>query len=212
VPLAVDRVVLAREYAANCYLVRADEGSQELAVIDPGGDPAPLLAELDRLGLTVGGILVTHADVDHIGGVAELAAGTGAAVWAPAGEADQLRTGRTRGFLTVAPHEPEHEVQDGDTVPVAGISFEVVGIPGHSADHVAFCADHSIFGGDLLFAGSVGRVDLEGGDWETLLASVARLLERFGPDAIVYPGHGEPTTLGRELASNPFLGELRAAH
>jgi glyoxylase-like metal-dependent hydrolase (beta-lactamase superfamily II) len=211
VPLAVERIVLAREYAANCYLVGSDESSRELAVVDPGGDPAALLAALQRDRLTVGGILVTHADVDHVGGVAELAVGTGAAVFVPAGEADYLRTGRTRGSMTVAPHDPEHEVRDGDTVSVAGIPFEVVGIPGHSVDHVAFCADHSIFGGDLLFAGSVGRVDLEGGDWETLLASVARLLDRFGTDAVVYPGHGEPTTLGRELATNPFLGELRAA-
>ena len=84
------------------------------------------------------------------------------------------------------------------------------GVPGHSAGHVAFCADGKIFSGDLLFEGSVGRVDLPGGDWETLLASIKRLVDRYGPDAVVYPGHGEPTTLGRELATNPFLGELRA--
>lgn len=209
--LAVDRVVLSREYAANCYLVRASEDVQELAVVDPGGDPAPLLEELQWKGLKVAGILVTHADIDHIGGVAALVGASRAEVWAPADEADHLRTGRTRGFMTVAPHDPEHEVRDGDRVSLAGVDFEVVGIPGHSADHVAFCAGSAIFSGDLLFAGSVGRVDLEGGDWETLLASVARLLDRFGPDAVVYPGHGEPTTLGRELASNPFLGELRAA-
>jgi len=210
-PLAVERVVLAREYAANCYLVRASGEARELAVVDPGGDPAPLVSELERLGLTVAGILVTHADVDHIGGVAALAAATGAEVWAPAGEADHLRTGRTRGFMTVDPYDLEHEVRDGDAVSVAGITYDVVGVPGHSADHVAFCAEGTIFSGDLLFAGSVGRVDLEGGDWDTLLASVSRLLDRFGPDAVVYPGHGEPTTLGRELATNPFLGDLRAA-
>ena len=107
-------------------------------------------------------------------------------------------------------HEPEHEVDDGDTVEVAGMSFEVAGVPGHSAGHVAFCADGKIFSGDVLFEGSVGRVDLAGGDWETLLASIKRLIDRYGPDAVVYPGHGDPTTLGRELATNPFLGELRA--
>ena len=107
------------------------------------------------------------------------------------------------------PHEPEHDVEDGDRITVAGIEFEVAGVPGHSSGHVAFDADGALFSGDLLFEGSVGRVDLEGGDWSTLLASITRLLERSGPDTVVYSGHGEPTTLGRELATNPFLAELR---
>jgi glyoxylase-like metal-dependent hydrolase (beta-lactamase superfamily II) len=96
-------------------------------------------------------------------------------------------------------------------ISVGGIELEVVGIPGHSADHVAFAADGAIFSGDLVFEGSVGRVDLPGGDWETLLASIRRLVERYGPDAVVYPGHGAPTTLGREVETNPFLGELRGS-
>ncbi len=210
-PIAVERVVLNREFGSNCYVVREAEGAARAAVVDPGGDAGPLLAELERLGTGVGGILVTHADIDHVAGVAELAAATGAEVWAPAGEAEALRSGRVRGGFPVAAHEPEHEVAGGDTIVVAGIDFEVAAVPGHSIDHVAFCADGSLFSGDLLFAGSVGRVDFPGGDWATLLESVQRLLDRFGPGATVYPGHGEPTTLGRELDTNPFLGELRPA-
>src|SRR5262249_41166041 len=156
------------------------------------------------------GILVTHTDVDHIGGVAALADGTGAEVWAPAGEVEALRTGETRGGMRVAPHDPAHTVSGGDEIAVAGITFEVVDIPGHSSGHVAFHAGGELFAGDLLFENSIGRYDLPGGDWETLLESVRTLLERFPPDTIVYPGHGRPTTLGRELASNPFLRELRA--
>ena len=95
-------------------------------------------------------------------------------------------------------------------ITVAGIAFEVVDVPGHSSGHVAFHHDGELFSGDLLFAGSVGRVDLEGGDWETLLASVRALLDRFPPETVVYPGHGQPTTLGRELQTNPFLHELRS--
>ncbi len=91
-----------------------------------------------------------------------------------------------------------------------GIDFEVVDVPGHSSGHVAFHAEGCLFSGDLLFANSVGRVDLPGGDWDTLLASVRTLLERFPPETVVYPGHGPATTLGAELASNPFLAELRA--
>ncbi len=209
--IVVDRVILNPQYASNCYVVRASSEASEAAVVDPGGEPAALLAELDRLGALAAGILVTHADVDHIEGVAEVARKTGAESWVPAGEAEDLRQGSPRGGYRVEPHEPDHIVADGDTVSVAGSEFDVIGIPGHSRDHVAFVAEGAVFSGDLLFAGSVGRVDFPGGDWEALLTSVKRLLDRCGPDAVVYSGHGEPTTLGRELQTNPFLGELRVA-
>ena len=111
--------------------------------------------------------------------------------------------------MRVAPHDPAHTVTGGDEITVAGIGFEVVDIPGHSRGHVAFHHDGELFSGDLLFAGSIGRFDLRGGDWDTLLASVRMLMERFPAETVVYPGHGEPTTLGRELQSNPFLRELR---
>lgn len=208
-PLAVDTFVMG-PYASNCYVVRSERGAHEAAVIDPGDDPTPLRLELARLGATTGGILVTHADVDHIGGVAALADGTGAEVWAPEGEADALRNGETRGGMRVAPHDPAHTVAGGDEITVAGIAFDVVDTPGHSAGHVAFHHEGELFSGDLLFAGSIGRFDLRGGDWDTLLASVRMLMERFPAETVVYPGHGEPTTLGRELQSNPFLRELRA--
>ncbi|MGZ4291547.1 MAG: MBL fold metallo-hydrolase [Gaiellaceae bacterium] len=207
-PLAVDSFVMG-PFQSNCYVVRLERGAAEAAVVDPGDDPTPLRLELARLGATTGGILVTHADVDHIGGVAALAEGTGAEVWAPAGEVDAMRDGRTRGGLRVEPHDPAHTVTGGDEITVAGIAFEVVDVPGHSAGHVAFYADGQLFSGDLLFAGSVGRVDLEGGDWETLLGSVRALLDRFPADTVVHPGHGPATTLGRELETNPFLRELR---
>src|SRR5262249_27742306 len=161
-----------------------------------------------RAGATLGAILVTHTDIDHISGVAALHTATGAEVWVPAGEADALRTGATRAGGGVPPHDPEHLVADGGTVQAARLELEAAGIPGHSADHVAYCVDGALFSGDLLFESSVGRVDLPGGDWATLLDSIRRLLDRYGPDAVVYPGHGEATTLGRELESNPFLGEL----
>jgi glyoxylase-like metal-dependent hydrolase (beta-lactamase superfamily II) len=199
--------VLNPQYGQNCYVVRSSEQAAEAVVVDPGGDPAPLL----ELGASVAAILVTHTDIDHVLGVADLHRATGAEVWVPAGEADVLRTGAARAGGGVPPHDPEHLVADGDVVRAAGLELDVVGIPGHSADHVAYCVEGALFSGDLLFASSVGRVDLPGGDWGTLIASIKRLLERFGPDAVVYPGHGDPTTLGRELESNPFLGELRAA-
>ena len=208
-PIVVDRIVLNPQYGSNCYVLRAADGAAEAAIVDPGGEPGPLREALNRMGAAAGGILITHCDVDHVTGVAGLAAGTGAEVWAPAGEADALRRGETRGGMQVDAHEPEHVVEGGERLTVAGIDFEVVAVPGHSAGHVAFCVEDMVFSGDLLFAGSVGRVDFPGGDWEALLDSIRGLIERFGPDAVVHPGHGGPTTLGRELETNPFLGELR---
>jgi glyoxylase-like metal-dependent hydrolase (beta-lactamase superfamily II) len=211
VPPVVDRYPLG-PYQANCYVIRADRGATEAAVVDPGAEPAQLRLELARTGASCAGILITHTDVDHIGGVAELAEGTGAEVWCPKDEADVLRDPmsllRAGG---VQPHEPEHVVEDGDEIELAGVAFEVIAVPGHSSGHVAYATDGMLFSGDVLFAGSVGRVDLPGGDWETLLASIRRLVERFPPEAIVYSGHGPPTTLGAELDHNPFLAELRAA-
>ena len=207
--LVVDSFVLG-PFQSNCYVVRSERGAPEAAVIDPGDDPSPLRLELAGMGAKTGGILITHADVDHIGGVAALADGTGAEVWAPEGEVEDLRAGETRGGMRVAPHDPAHTVTGGDEITVAGITFEVVDIPGHSRGHVAFHHDGELFAGDLLFAGSIGRYDLPGGDWETLLDSVRSLLDRFPHETVVYPGHGPKTTLARELASNPFLAELRA--
>jgi hydroxyacylglutathione hydrolase len=207
--LVVDSFVMG-PFQSNCYVVRSERGAADAVVIDPGDDPTPLRLELAGLGARTAAILVTHADVDHIGGVAALAGGTGVEVWAPSGEVDALKSGETRGGMRVAPHDPEHMVAGGDEVAVAGITFDVVDVPGHSAGHVAFHADGHLFSGDLLFAGSVGRVDLPGGDWETLLASVRSLLDRFPGDTVVHPGHGPATTLERELQTNPFLRDLRA--
>lgn len=208
-PLAIARYPLG-PYQANCYVVRADRSAPAAVVIDPGAQAADLRLELARIGARCGGILVTHTDLDHIGAVAELAEGTGAEVWCPAAEAEFLRdpttamrAGGGRGWA------PEHLVTGGDTVEVAGLSFEVIDVPGHSSGHVAYYADGCLFSGDVLFAGSVGRVDLAGGDWDTLLASIRTLLDRFPADTIVYSGHGRETTLGAERAKNPFLAELR---
>jgi hydroxyacylglutathione hydrolase len=208
-PLVVDSFVMG-PYKSNCYVVRSERGAAEAAVIDPGDDPTPLRLELARMGSRTAGILVTHTDIDHVAGVAALAEGTGADVWAPTGEVEALRAGESRGGLRVAPHDPAHTVSGGDELTVAGIPFEVVDVPGHSAAHIAFHSDGHLFSGDLLFAGSVGRVDLPGGDWETLLASVRALVDRFPGGTAVHPGHGPATTLEHELRTNPFLRELRA--
>jgi len=198
-------------FRSNCYVVRAERGAPDAVVIDPGDDPAPLRIEIAVMHTRPVRILITHTDVDHVGGVAALAAATGADVWAPAAEVEALRAGETRGGMRVPPHDPAHVVSGGDEIAVAGLTFDVVDVPGHSHGHIAFHAAGQLFSGDLLFAGSVGRTDLPGGDWATLVESVRSLLDRFPADTVVHPGHGPSTTLGRELASNPFLSELRGS-
>jgi len=210
VSIVVETIPSGPPFGSNCYLLRGGPDATEAVVVDPGGEARPLLARLEQERLRLVAILVTHADIDHVAAVAELAEATAAPVYVPAGEADELRSGSLRGGFAVAAHGSPHELADGDRLELGGLGFDVIAVPGHSRDHVAFASDGNVFSGDLVFAGSVGRSDLPGGDHTTLLASVARLLARCGPDTTVYPGHGEPTTLGRELASNPFLGPLRA--
>jgi hydroxyacylglutathione hydrolase len=211
VDLAVDRYELG-PFRTNCYVVRADRNATEAAVVDPGSDASALGLELARLKTSCAAILVTHGHFDHLGAVADLAEATGAPVYMPNGERDRLEryTEFAPAELPGRAYTPDTLLEGGETIDVAGISFDCVSIPGHSPAHVGFYTEGHLFSGDLLFAGSVGRVDLPGGDWDTLLASVRMLADRFPPDTIVYPGHGGTTTLGDELARNPFLAELRA--
>jgi hydroxyacylglutathione hydrolase len=212
VALVVDTYPLG-PIQTNCYVVRTERGAREAVVVDPGADAAQLRLELAQMNARCAAILITHGHYDHLGGVADLAEGTAAPVYMPDGERmllEQYRDYAPAAFPGRA-YTPDHLLHGGENVTVAGIDFEVVAIPGHSPAHIAYHADCSLFSGDLLFAGSVGRVDIPGADWDTLLASVRTLADRYEPDTVIYPGHGGPTTLGRELERNPFLAELRAA-
>jgi hydroxyacylglutathione hydrolase len=213
VTLVVDRRELG-PMGTNCYVVRASPSAPDAVVIDPGGDAADLQGELARAGARCAGILVTHCHWDHLGGVADLAERTGAQVWMSAAEAPVLADPDSfYGGLGVhiRPWSPEHPLAGDEQFELAGIDWQTLLVPGHSPAHLAFAADGALFSGDVLFAGSVGRVDLPGGDWDTLLESIRMLTERYGPETLVYSGHGPPTTLGEELERNPFLAELRAA-
>jgi hydroxyacylglutathione hydrolase len=211
VSLVVDRHELG-PVATNCYVVRTEPGAPEAAVVDPGGDAIRLRAELGALGAECGGILITHSHWDHLGAVADLAEGTGASVYMPAVEAPVLaQPGAFFPEVSIRPYQADVLVEGGETVDVAGISFETVSVPGHSPGHVAYYAEGALFSGDVLFAGSVGRTDIPFGDWDALVDSIRALIDRYAPETVVYPGHGPETTLGAELARNPFLAELRAS-
>jgi hydroxyacylglutathione hydrolase len=209
--LAVDQLSLG-QIGTNCYLVRAERGAAQAIVIDPGADAPEIRLELARSGAACGAILLTHSHFDHFGALADLAEGTGAPVWLPEGELDVFR--RPNAFfpgIPIRPYTGEATLlSGGETVDAAGISFQVRHVPGHSPGHVSYYADGCLFSGDVLFSGSVGRTDLPFGDWDTLLESIRSLAEAYPPETAVYSGHGPQTTLGDELARNPFLAELRA--
>jgi hydroxyacylglutathione hydrolase len=197
----------------NCYVVRATAESRKAVVIDPGGDADGLRSNLESLGATCAGILITHGHWDHLGGVADLAEATGAPVHMAAEERVALE--RINDFtppeLTLHPYSPDVLLSGDETLELAGIVFETLRVPGHSPAHLAYYSEGCLFSGDVLFAGSVGRTDLPFGSWETLVESIRMLAERFPPETVVYSGHGPETTLGAELARNPFLTELRAS-
>ena len=196
----------------NCYVVRTDATASEAAVVDPSGDTTDLRLTLARLGTRCAGILVTHGHWDHLLGVADLAEGTEAKVYMADGERFLLETPPpvTPPGVTLRPYTPDVLLAGGETIALAGIDFEVLVVPGHSPAHLAYHSDGCLFSGDVLFAGSVGRTDFPGSDWETLLSSIRMLVDTLPADTVVYPGHGPITTLGDELARNPFLTELRA--
>jgi hydroxyacylglutathione hydrolase len=198
----------------NCFIVR-EPGSGTAIVVDPGDEPERLLQALRDLDVqAVEAILDTHTLFDHVGAVAPVAAATRAPVYCPALETQVLANIMDfvpwPGFGPFESYEADHTVEGGETLELAGLSFEVIFTPGHSPGHVTYGlpAQEAIFSGDVLFQGSVGRVDLPGGDWPTLLRSIETLVDRFPEETTVYPGHMGLTTLGRERATNPFLREL----
>jgi hydroxyacylglutathione hydrolase len=197
----------------NCYLFRRD-GSDRALIVDPGEEAPRLLEAIHQLGVSVDGILITHTHFDHIGAVAPVAEATGAEVWVPEVEKGVLADINSYvpwpEFGPFESYEAEHTLEGGDRLELAGFEIDVLATPGHSPGHVTFSLpdERAVFSGDVLFQGSVGRTDLPGGDWPTLLDSIRSLVEALPGETTVYPGHMGVTTLGAERASNPFLAEL----
>jgi glyoxylase-like metal-dependent hydrolase (beta-lactamase superfamily II) len=198
----------------NCFVVRAKD-SASAVIVDPGEEAERLLGALEALGIEkLEAILLTHTHFDHIGAVAPVARATGAPVWCPERETQVLANIMDYvprpGFGPFESYHADHTVAGGETLELAGLTFDVHFTPGHSPGHVSYAVRDAdaLFSGDVLFQGSVGRVDLPGGDWPTLLRSIESLMSALPGETTVYPGHMGITTLARERATNPFLQEL----
>jgi hydroxyacylglutathione hydrolase len=199
--------------AENCYVFRRD-GADRALIVDPGEEAERILGAVDQLGLGVDAILLTHTHFDHVGAVAPVAKATGAPVYCPEIEvpvlADIMSFVPWPGFGPYESYDADETVAGGERLELAGMEIDVIFTPGHSPGHVTYSIadERALFSGDVLFQASVGRTDLPGGDWPTLLESIRGLVEDFEEETTVYPGHMGITTLGAERASNPFLAEL----
>ena len=207
------RSLTVGQVAENCYVLRRD-GSNRGLVVDPGEEPDRILATIEEMGIGIDAILLTHCHFDHIGAVTPVARATGAPVYCPEVEvpvlADIMAFIPWPGFGPYESYDADETLAGGEKLELAGMDVDVIFTPGHSPGHVTYSVadERALFSGDVLFQGSVGRTDLPGGDWATLLESIRGLVDGFPEQTTVYPGHMGITTLGAERASNPFLAEL----
>ena len=193
------------DYQTNCYIVR-EENSQSCAVIDPGFEPERVLQFLQENGLQVDAVLLTHGHFDHVGAVEKIVAATGCELWMSQSDWSQKNTPQTLFFYPLANCDftQVNFCEEGEQIKAGGTVFTVLETPGHTWGSVCYRCEDAIFSGDTLFAGSCGRTDLPGGDWNTIRQSLERLAALEGNDT-VYPGHGESTTLERERIYNPYM-------
>ncbi|HLB10912.1 MAG TPA: MBL fold metallo-hydrolase [Gemmatimonadaceae bacterium] len=191
----------------NCYLV-IDEATNRAVLIDPGDEPERILDALHESGATLEGVWLTHAHFDHVGGLAGVLRAHPVPVHMHPLDAPlhsrAVDSALRYGIRIETPPPADSELAEGDRLKVGSQELTVMHVPGHAPGHVAFYDQTAVFGGDCLFAGSIGNTSIEFGDRDTLDASLTRLVA-LGDELTVYPGHGRATTIGRERASNPFL-------
>ncbi|MDJ0815194.1 MAG: MBL fold metallo-hydrolase [Desulfobacterales bacterium] len=195
---------------ANCFVLGC-ENTAEAAVIDPGDEPDRILATLVDNNLTAKLIINTHGHFDHVGANRKLKEATGAPILIHALDTPMLSqlasSAAAWGMVAENSPPPDREIEDGDQVNFGDITLTVLHTPGHTPGGISLYTDTEVFVGDTLFAGSIGRTDFAGGSFETLKNSIQQKLFTLNEDLVVYPGHNNPTTIGTEKRTNPFVGE-----
>lgn len=202
----IQQIVLG-PFQSNCYVVRA-RGASTAALIDPGAEADRIRSVLGEWGARLEAILLTHAHLDHVAAVAELG-GDGVPIYLHPDDLPLYRRAPDQaaafGLQVSTPPDPDRTFEHGQRLEVAGLTLEVRHAPGHSPGGVVLVGDGYAFVGDCVFAGSIGRTDLPGGDTKTLLRSIREQILTLPEDTVLHTGHGPATTVGREAAANPFL-------
>lgn len=194
-------------FQENSYVV-IDTATQRAVLVDPGAEPDQILEMVRSCGATIDAIWLTHAHIDHIGAIAAVKRVWDVPIYMH--PADKPLYDRAAiqavayGLPFEQPPDPDHDLADGDVLSVGSLQFDVLHVPGHAPGHVAFLSGGHMLGGDLLFAGSIGRTDLPLADPEQMIESLERVAG-LPEETLVYPGHGPTTSIGRERATNPFL-------
>jgi hydroxyacylglutathione hydrolase len=209
--MKIDRLILG-DFETNCYVLRNSDKARDCLIIDTGLDPGPLLEFLEVNKLNPAALILTHGHADHIAGVEPLRKIFPAiAVYIHKEDAGMLTSAvknlsvLSGTFLTAK--KADHHIDEGDIIEKAGIKLSVIHTPGHTPGGIClYCeSENTLFAGDTLFAGSIGRTDFPNGDMRQLLDGIKHKLLTLPEDTIVYPGHGPETTIGQEKAENPFL-------
>src|SRR5665647_461382 len=195
--------VVAGIYEANCYIIM-DKNTNEAVVLDPGGDVDDIVKVIDSIGAKVKYILLTHGHIDHTSGVAELKAITNAVVCISSKDNDLITAGEYL-FGPLIKGGADKLLEEGDIITISNLEFTCIDTPGHTPGGMSFLIENCAFTGDTLFAGSIGRTDFAGGDFNTIITSIKSKLLCLEGDTIVYPGHGLYSTINNEKLNNPFL-------
>ncbi len=204
------RNITVTDFMTNCFILW-DEETKEGIVLDPGGDAGKILREIESEGIKIVGIVITHAHIDHIGALGAIKEATGAEIMMQTAELPVLKfaskMGGMFGVKIEQPPDPDRLLSEGDIIKFGKYSLKVLDTPGHSPGGISLIASDGIscFSGDTLFAQSIGRTDLPGGDYETLINSIKTKILPLGDKVQVYPGHGPATTVATEKRYNPFL-------
>lgn len=198
-------------YAANCYIIHTEDGDG--LVVDPAGDVDEIVKYLEESSVKVGAIVLTHGHGDHIGGVLELKELLDVPVMVHSDDEDMVKNSALNLSTSMPMGEvnfkPDILLNDGDEIPLGDRVVKVIHTPGHTKGGICILVDGILITGDTLFQGSIGRTDLYGGDFDTLMISIVEKLMILPDDTVVYPGHGGPSTIGVERRNNPFISRWR---